>query len=54
MIFTYTNFQSYIVVVKNGTLFPMSIQWQFVPYKKYGNSCPLQNMDSRAKIPHHG
>ena len=50
-ILIYTNFQSYKVVVKNGTSFPMSIQWQLVPYTKYGNSytkygksCPIQNM----------
>ena len=38
-ILIYTNFQSYTVVVKNGTSFPMSIQWQLMPYTKYGNSC---------------
>ena len=38
-ILIYTNFQSYTIVVKNGTSFPMSIQWQLVPYTKYGNLC---------------
>ena len=28
--------------------------WQLVPYKKYGNSFPIQNMATRAKMPHHG
>ena len=35
--------------MKNGTSFPMSIQWQLVPYAKYGNLCPIQNMETRAK-----
>ena len=43
-IFIYTNFQSYTVVLKNGTTFLMSIQWQLVPYTRNGNSCPIQNM----------
>ena len=30
--------------MKNGTSFPMSIQWKLVTYTKYGNSCPIQNM----------
>ena len=47
-ILIYINFQSYTVVVKNGTSFPMSIQnmathalykiWKPVPYTKHGKS----------------
>ena len=46
-ILIYTNFQSYTVQVKNGTSFPMSIQWKLMPYTKYGNSCAIQNMATR-------
>ena len=28
--------------------------WQLMPYTKYGNSCPIQNMATHAKMPHHG
>ena len=52
-ILIYKNFQSYTVVVKKGTSFPMSIQWQLMLYTKYGNSSPIQNMATCAKMPHH-
>ena len=28
--------------------------WQPVTYTKYDNSCPIQNIVTRAKMPHHG
>ena len=28
--------------------------WQLMPYTKYGNSYPIQNMATHAKMPHHG